>query len=375
MRIARIRHLFFPDMPRDYFYELSEQQKKRGNEVHVVTWNKNGRQSEILSDNFYIHRLNGVNFALKGKVQDYPCLPTLSSTLKQINPDIIHAESHLFLPSVQSLRIAEKLACPFIISVHGVYADRGLAVNYAQKTYLRAISRVFRKANRIICLTYDEAAEISKFGFPAEKISIIPNGVDTGLFKPSAQRESNLIVWAGRFVPEKGLEYLIEAAKIIHEKNNEAKLLLIGYGPLKSKLRLMVKSYDLEGFVIISDSLPRERIASILGKATVFVFPSIKEGLPVSVLEAAASAAPIVASDIPGVNCIIDNHKSGLLVPAKNSRALASAILDLLDNLSLRKELGSNARQAAIDRFGWQNVLDSLDSVYLQAVNEKNGNI
>jgi glycosyltransferase involved in cell wall biosynthesis len=271
MKIVRVRHLFYPDMPRDYFYELSMHQAKRDNEVHVITWNKKRTKSEFVSDGFVIHRLNGLNFGLPWAFQDYPYLPTLSSTLKQINSDIIHGESHLFLPSLQALNFAKKFRCPYVVTVHGVYASRGFIVNCSQKTYLRSVSGVFNKADKIICLTTDDALELGKYGFLSEKIRIVPNGVDTERFKPSNVREDNLIVWVGRFVPEKGVEFLVEAARKLRDQNVAVKVLLIGYGPLKKKLEVLAYNYGLLGrTVFFSESLNRDQIANILGKATFF---------------------------------------------------------------------------------------------------------
>jgi hypothetical protein len=133
MHIARIRHLFYPDMPRDYFYELSAQQVKMGHSVDVITWCKRASASEERVDkNFTVHRLAGVNLDLGGLVQDYPFLPELPSRLEIIRPEIIHGESHLFLPSIQSIRKAIKLGLPSVVSIHGVLAERNLVINYAQ---------------------------------------------------------------------------------------------------------------------------------------------------------------------------------------------------------------------------------------------------
>src|SRR4030042_3320540 len=100
MHIARIRHLFYPDMPRDYFYELSAQQVERGYEVDVITWNRTGGYSKrTFSDGFVVHRLRGLNFHLPGLIHDYPYLPELPAKLEMLRPEVVHAESHLFLPT------------------------------------------------------------------------------------------------------------------------------------------------------------------------------------------------------------------------------------------------------------------------------------
>lgn len=371
MRIARIRHLFYPDMPRDYFYELSARQAKAGHEVHLMTWRKNGyRSEEKIKEGFVVHRLSGLNLIPFGVTQDYPFLPGLPAELAFLKPDIIHAESHLFLPTFQAVRTAKKLNLPCVITVHGLYANRSFATNALQLAYIRTIaSDLFEKADKVICLTRSDAEEIVGFGCPLRKISIIPNAVDTELFTPSASHvENNLIVWVGRFVKEKGLEFLIEAAAITVKKIKTAKFLLIGYGPLKTKILELIHKYQLETYVTVIGPLTREEIANILGKATIFAFPSLREGLPVSVLEALSCGLPIVGFDVPGVRDIVRNNETGILVPPKNAKLFSDALVFLINNNDIRKKFGKESRDIAIRLYSWNKVMQKINSVYEDAI-------
>lgn len=370
MRIARIRHLFYPDMPQDYFYELSAQQANRGHDVSVVTWSRNGKPSTKEATGFKIVRLRGLNLALLGAFKDYPFLPGISSQLKKIKPDLVHAESHLFLPSFQAVLEAKKLGVPSIVTVHGVFAERGLAVNLLQKAYLHTFGlMLFKKSDKIICLTQSDAKEILALGCSKNKVIVIPNAIDINLFSPSIERSSTLIVWVGRFVPEKGVEYLIKAAKIVSEQVSGITFLLIGYGPLKTKMmQLAEDSGLLETTVIFSKPLSRREISKILSKATIFVCPSLKEGLPLSVLEAMASGTPVIGSDVSGVKDIIVDQFSGLLFPSKNSDKLAECILSLLLNEKNCRQMGKNARQSIIQSYTWDLISHKLDVVYKELV-------
>ena len=372
MRIARIRHLFYPEMPKDYFYELSSRQAEQGHEVHVLTWNRNDKYSpKISAQGFIIHRLQGLNYGFCGGIQEYPFLPELPSELELIKPDVVHGESHLFLPSLQALRQANYSNLPFIVTIHGVSARRSLAINLAQKTYLQIIGRVFKSADRIICLTGSDAEEIVKFGFPLEKIRLVPNAVDTARFSPCNDQNENLVGWVGRFVPEKGLEHLVEAAKIVGSTFDNVKFLLIGYGPLKTKIMKLAKDEGLlDKSIFFGDCMSRDEIAKILGKASIFAFPSLKEGLPLSVLEAMACGLPVVGFDISGVRDLVCHGETGLLVQPRDSRALAGAILYLLNDNSLKRKFGRRARQLAIEKYDWKTVLKSLENVYLEAIDE-----
>lgn len=373
MHIARIRHLFYPDVPRDYFYELSARQVNVGHEVHVLTWSKNGKYSEEkVTEGFIVYRLPGLNFCIDGVIQEYPYLPGLPAEIEMLRPEIVHAESHLFLTTVQAVRKARSLGSPSVVTVHGVFADRGVAVNLAQYAYLRTLGlEVFRSADRVICLTSGDVKEIVRFGCPLEKIRLVPNAVDTERFKPCKEREDDLVVWVGRFVPEKGLEYLVEAAKIVADEFEDVRFLLVGYGPLKAKIMKLVYDRGLLGrFLRFTGALSRDEVAKVLGKAAVFVFSSLKEGLPLSVLEAMACGVPVVVSDIQGINEIISDQHNGFLVPPKKPEALANVVLTLLNDKNLRRRLGQNARQLMVERYSWDMVISKMEKVYNEAIKE-----
>jgi glycosyltransferase involved in cell wall biosynthesis len=367
LRIVRIRHLFFPDLPKDYFYELSVRQAEKGHVVHIITWSRNGKSSvEKISENFYVHRLSGLNFSF-GKIQHYPFLPTLPFEIERINPDIIHAESHLFLPSVQALLQAKQMGTPSIVTVHGVFAKRDFAVNFLQKLYLHSIGLLaFKLANKIVCLTNSDATSIANLGVDTQKIVIVPNGVDTQLFKPNSNEDKRLVVWVGRFVQEKGVEYLIKAAKIVSEKsNNNITFLLIGYGPLKPALIKMASENGLLGKVVeFAPPRPREEIVEILDKTSLFVCPSLKEGMPLALLEAMACGNCVIGSDISGINDLINHRSNGFLVPPQDPAALAEAILELSSNESLRTKLGSAARQVILQKYSLNMTIDNLEQAY-----------
>jgi glycosyltransferase involved in cell wall biosynthesis len=370
MRIARIRHLFYPDMPSDYFYELSAQQVKRGHDVDVVSWCRNGICSEEkVAEGFTIHRLNGLNLNLGSLIREYPYLLGLSSKLETLRPDVIHGESHLFLSTVQAVRKAKKLGLPCVVTVHGVFADRGSVVNVAQKAYLHTLGlEVFRNADRVICLTRKDAEDIGRLGCSLEKIRLVPNAVDTDMFKPCNEREPNLVVWVGRFVHEKGVRYLIEAARIVVDTFKDVRFLLIGYGPLKADIIRLIHERNLEKFVNVVGPLSRNEIAKVLGRATIFVFPSLKEGLPVSVLESMASGVPVVGSRISGVSDIVEDGVSGLLVPQKEHKFIAAAIMKLVEDSDMQRRFGRNARKFVERNCSWTRVLTQLDNVYRDAI-------
>jgi len=373
MHIARVSHLFYPDIISDYLFEFSIRQISIGHNIDVLTWNKSKRPSEEnVADGFTINRLPGYDFSLGGPITDYPCLPSLPDKIEKLKSEIMHAESHLFLTTVQAVRKAKELGIPSVVTVHGVMAKRNIAINLAQYAYLHTLGLwLFKNTDRVICLTEGDAQEIVRFGCPSEKIRVIPNAVDTNRFRPRKESPENLVMWVGRFEPEKGLSYLIEAARIVVKKLKNVGFMLVGYGPLKVKVMELARSSGLlNNAVRFAGPFERDQVANILGEASIFVLPSLKEGLPLSLLEAMACGKPVIGSDISGINSVITNWENGLLIPHGNHEALADAVLTLLSDENLRRRLGQSARQLMMEKYSWNMVIDKVEKVYNEAINE-----
>lgn len=351
-------------------FDLSLFLAERGYVVEEICWS-GSRSSRAVKVNKNLTRyyMGGFNFSLGNIIKDYPYLPCLSKTIEIVKPDVVHTQSQLFLPSLQAVRISNRLGLPCVVTVHGVIAKRSPAINFAQRLYLHTLALdLFRRVDKVICLTQSDAREIVKLGCHYSKIHIVPNAVDTERFRPCAKRETGLIVWVGRFVPEKGLTYLLGAARILAKSPHDFKFLLIGFGPLKTKIENLSNAYGLSEFFEFAGSLRRTEIALILGKATMFVFPSLKEGMPISVLEAMACGLPIVGSDISGIKEVVTHGQNGFLVPPRDPKALANAILTLLEDDRLRRRLGSNARDLMTRKYSWDIIIDRLAEVYSKAI-------
>ena len=144
---------------------------------------------------------------------------------------------------------------------------------------------------------------------------------------------------------------------------------MIGYGPLKAKLISMAADRHLLGTVMKFDSpKPRVDIANILGKSKIFVIPSTKEGMPLALLEAMASGQCVIGSDIAGINDLITNGVTGILVPSKNSVELANAILAVANDEKLRNSLGVAAREAVSQKYSLNEAIVNLDQAYLEII-------
>jgi glycosyltransferase involved in cell wall biosynthesis len=217
---------------------------------------------------------------------------------------------------------------------------------------------------------------VERDGFDPNLIRVIRNGVDLERFTtvrpdrrrlfPHLEAQSRLIaVVANMNVETKGHADLIRAAAEVSQKFHDAKFLLIGDGAERIRLEAMTAELGLSKTVLFLGL--RTDVPNILACCDLFVLPSWAEGLPNSVLEAMAAGLPVVATRVGGIPEIIDDGENGLLVAPRDSHALAVAILQLLGNEGLAKQLARSAQERAYAQFNFERLLSELDSLYLES--------
>lgn len=273
-------------------------------------------------------------------------------------------------------RISAKLSkVPLVISTIAMPVE-GFNVNWMKKTIYIALDRFTEKFVHKFIVVSEVLRErlIKIHKIAPEKVIVIPNGVEIEEYNPdridsfkirnelSLDNNTCIIGAIGRLVWQKGLEYFIESAKFVLEVFSNAKFLIVGEGELKNKLENLAKQLKLDNNILFLGF--RKDISEILGNLDIFVLPSIREGMPIIILEAMAMAKPIVASNIEGVREQIINDKTGVLVPAKNPKALAEAIISLIKDKEKAKNIGNNAREIVKEKFIVEKMVKEHEKLY-----------
>jgi glycosyltransferase involved in cell wall biosynthesis len=160
----------------------------------------------------------------------------------------------------------------------------------------------------------------------------------------------------------KNQAFLIQAFSIARRKHPEARLWLVGDGPLRSDLENRVRELNLKGSVRFWGF--QKDIRPMLRSADVFVMASLWEGLPFSVLEAMAEGIPVVSTDSDGIRELVDHRKTGLIVPPDDPGRFAEAVLQILDDPGLARRMGYNARQKTVEQFGMERMIRELQDLY-----------
>ncbi len=203
-----------------------------------------------------------------------------------------------------------------------------------------------RFADRVI-VTTDEMASYVTHRVPQARILLVPNGVDTSLFRPTQARTGcsyKVIMYVGRLSPEKNLGLLIDALSLIDQV--EIQLVLVGDGDLRSELEAHARRRKVR--VHFRGVVPNHELPDILANADVFVLPSSGEGHPKALLEAMSCGLPCVGTNVQGIREVLHHLENGLLCEV-TKEDLASKISQILSNPELAARLGHQARASVVE--------------------------
>jgi glycosyltransferase involved in cell wall biosynthesis len=217
---------------------------------------------------------------------------------------------------------------------------------------------IFHNSDKIVVTTQEMYQSIvSRYKGLKNKISIIPNYVNTELFKPSDNFTKEFdILFIGRITHQKNVQGLLEALKDLN-----IKAFIIGDGDLKKGL---IEQYgNLDGRVVWQDAIPHNDLPNTMNRCLIYILLSFYEGHPKTLIEAMAAGMPVIGTDVPGIREIIENRKNGMLCGTE-ANDIKSAIEKLLTNQVLCKKLGQNANNYAIQHFSLEKILDMELSLY-----------
>jgi glycosyltransferase involved in cell wall biosynthesis len=229
-------------------------------------------------------------------------------------------------------------------------------------------------ADALTCNSTHTAREIIKLC--GRKANIIPYGTTVEV-RDSQNNPNNppVILFTGRLIERKGVDYLIKAMPLLLKKT-KAKLLITGEGDCREKWEKMTMLMGLQDCVEFLGFVSNDKLSELYRTCDVYVLPAIHdvrgdtEGLGVVLIEALMHRRPVVASSVGGIVDVIKHEETGLLVPEKDEKALAAAILRLLNDSELKRRLGVAGLEFAKWHFDWDRIINDLEKVFFNAIEE-----
>jgi len=284
---------------------------------------------------------------------------SVSTLSKTFQPDVTLA--YFTLPCGPVAHYLKKLmGVPYLISlqggdVPGFMSDQlGLYHNFCGGW----IRRLWTDAAGVIANS-EGLARLARAHAPDLPVGVIPAGADIdGIFPPDYPLDENVplrLLFVGRLVQQKGLDVLLAAISKM-KKINGVHLTLAGDGPLRKELVAQVQNSALKGRVTFKGWVDKNQLVAVYKEADVFVLPSRDEGMPNAMLEAMAGGLAIVGTSISGIEELVVDGITGLIIPQEDAHSLARALDTLTNNRVMARDMGRAGRARAEEHYSWSIV-------------------
>ena len=280
--------------------------------------------------------------------------------------DIIHA--HWLIPQGWiASRFYKKFNIPYVVTSHGgdLFGLQGRALTKIKK-------KVAKEATAMTVVSQAMKDYLEQISIQPKILEVIPMGVDLRhRFTPNfdMQRHQNELLFVGRLVPKKGLNYLLDALAILVRERPELRLSIVGFGPEESALKQQVIQLKLEKNVNFLGPLSQDKLPKMYHQATLFVAPFVRadngdqEGLPVALMEAIGCGCPAVVGHVAGIEDLLGEDITAIAVNPHQLQELATAILKALDEPMIAAERAMRIRQNAIEHIDWNSVANAYANI------------
>jgi glycosyltransferase involved in cell wall biosynthesis len=293
----------------------------------------------------------------------------LARFIDRVRPDIVNP--HLFRSVVVAAPLARWHRVPAVVETY--HGREGWRHGPIRGSFVPD-GLLSRFVTRVIAVS--EAARdflVRVKGYPGDKVVVVPNGRDLSALVPGRDRESArkdlgvdphtpIVGVVGRLEDQKGHRYLLDAWPAVTRDFPDARLLLVGDGSRREALEAQVKALGIASSVIFTGF--RADVARMLDAIDVLALPSLYEGMPLTVIEAAAMARPVVATAVDGTPEVVEHGVTGFLVPPANPPALSGALLTLLADPDRARRLGETGRQRTLERFDLTQQVEATAAAY-----------
>jgi glycosyltransferase involved in cell wall biosynthesis len=340
---------------------------QRRHNVEVIAFSdENSEARTEIVDGVTVHRLKRhINLARA------PLSLTLPARLRQATADCDVVHLNFPNPWMELMYLALHPQIPTVLSYHSDI----LRKHPFQRIYMPFAHRLFQRVSAVIASSPAYAASselLTRFGHLCHTIPYPVDidrmqAVQDGEIAAARKRHGRFVLFCGRLVHYKGIEYLVEAISQL----NDVRLVIAGTGPEQAKCRQAIVSLGLEDRVDLVGKIDDDELKALYHACECFVLPSISraESFGIVLAEAMACGRPVISTDIgSGTSHINIDGETGYVVPPRDAKALAAAIARVVGDVDIQRQLGSSARRRAETSFGTDTILDQTIQLYDEIV-------
>lgn len=368
-----------------HVYELSQELSRKGVEVHVVTKSTpNAPDEEREASGVWVHRVHLAatpndfvhEIQLLNQATEWRVRQLLEDWRPGGQPTIFHAHDWLSLDAARQLKYEYKL--PMIATVHATEWGRHGGIFQDTHRYIhdQEYWLTYEAWRIIVCSEFMKGEVARLFWSPTDKVDVIYNGVNAKKFEfewdeaekaatraKIAKPDEKIVMYVGRFVREKGIHVLLNAASVVLAKEPKTKFLLVGGGN-RERFEKFIHWAGLGDNFHFTGFMANRALHQLYRVADVTVFPSLYEPFGIVALEGMAGGSAVVASDAGGLREVVRHDETGTLSYSGDPESLAWAILKVIQDPERAARLKVAARERLYEDFDWSKLADKTMAVY-----------
>lgn len=367
-------------------YNISRALSKRGHDVVIYTSNMMSPYRKLNVENEEIDGVNVIRFknisTIASRTLRLIITPEMIPWVKRDVQkfDVAHLHEFRNFQHFVIYYYARKEDVPYLVQAHGTLSWPGTIEKLKRIGDIALCNRLLRAASKVVASARVEAEQYKERGVAPDKIEIIPNGIDLSEFNTLPPRgtfrkrygiskNTKLVLYLGRIIKVKGIDFLIRAFHRLRKKMQDVKLVIVGPddGYLNVCKRL-IEVLGIEQHVLFTGPLYGREKLEAYNDVDVYVLPSIYEIFSITVLEAYACSKPVIATRVGDLPDRVIHGKTGLLVEPSNVEELSEALLYLLTDRKIAEEISYNARRVILPKFSMETVTHKLEKLYEKVV-------
>jgi glycosyltransferase involved in cell wall biosynthesis len=363
----------------EHVYQISLELSRRGHKLSVITSNEiDGRASAVQEENMHgIHVYRHPLFMPK-VMREYWLIPGVFKSLKKTEADVFHVHGYRCLSSFTAISLAHFKHTPILFTPHGIYPPKSFSNTLIKLSFDRTLGRLMLcSADRTIALSEHNRRLLLQMGASADKIVIVPNGVNVETYR-NLQRNAKvlkeldsqgpILIYVGRLDWNKRVEKIVESMPKILKNFPSAKLVVIGpdYANCSVALLDLGRKLGVERSLVMTGKVSAERLLELYSVADVFIMPSSYEGFGLSMLEAMICRIPVIVSPAGGPGDILSHGVNSWFLEHATPEEISESVLSVLANRQLREKIVKNAFELIKARYTWEKVVDELEKNYTE---------